>query len=326
MKRTFIIMLFINLCFAALPGQEVKVSAAFDSAKIYIGDQIKFTITVDKPVSYPLSIPVFRDTIRKNIEILSGPSVDTTVLKDGRIRIREKYLITSFDSGFYQVPPIYAELRSESGIKRFYSDYSNLEVRRVKIAPPGAASKIFDIVKPYNAPIGLGEILPWVVLFLLVSAAAWYLIRYIRNRRMKRSGEEPVINPDPAHLIAFRQLEKLKEEKLWQKGEIKKYYTRLTEILRQYLENRYRIFSMEMTTVETLAELTRSGFRDDENYRKLRTILTGADLVKFAKYNPEPSENDLHFDYAWEFVKFTLEADQPEEETTEIESKNVEVS
>lgn len=326
MKRTFTILLYINLCISGLSGQEVKVSAAFDSARIYIGDQIRFTITVDKPVSYLLSIPVFRDTLQKNIEILNGPSVDTSVLKDGRIRIREKYLITSFDSGFYQVPPVYAEMRSETGIKRFYSDYSNLEVRRVKIAPPAAGLKIFDIIKPYNAPLVIGEILPWVLLFLLVSAAIWYLIRYIRNMRMKRTGEEPVINPDPAHLIAFRQLEKLKEEKLWQKGEIKKYYTRLTEIIRQYLENRYRIFSMEMTTVETLAELSKSGFREDENYRKLRTILTGADLVKFAKYKPEPSENELHFDYAWEFVKFTTIDDQPAVELKETESTNEEGS
>jgi hypothetical protein len=144
--------------------------------------------------------------------------------------------------------------------------------------------------------------------------------------RMKRTGEEPVISPDPAHLIAFRQLEKLKEEKLWQKGEIKKYYTRLTEIIRQYLENRYRIFSMEMTTFETLAELTKSGFRDDDNYRRLRTVLSGADLVKFAKYNPEPSENELHFDYAWQFVKFTTIEDQPSVETTVTESGNEEGS
>jgi hypothetical protein len=83
---------------------------------------------------------------------------------------------------------------------------------------------------------------------------------------------------------------------------------------------------MEMTTVETLAELTKAGFRDDENYRKLRNILTGADLVKFAKYNPEPSENELNFDYAWQFVKFTTIEDQPSVETTVTESGNEEGS
>ena len=123
--------------------------------------------------------------------------------------------------------------------------------------------------------------------------------------RMKKSGEVAIINPDPAHIIAFRQLKQLKEDKLWEKGNIKGYYTRLTEIVRQYLENRFKIFSMELTTVETLAELKKTGFREDETYRKLRTVLTGADLVKFAKFNPEPSENELQFNYTWDFVDTT---------------------
>jgi hypothetical protein len=62
---------------------------------------------------------------------------------------------------------------------------------------------------------------------------------------------------------------------------------------------------MELTTVETLAELRKTGFREDESYRKLRTVLTGADLVKFAKFIPEPSENELQFNYAWDFVEMT---------------------
>ncbi len=62
----------------------------------------------------------------------------------------------------------------------------------------------------------------------------------------------PYVNPDPAHVIALRDLERLMSEKLWEKGEIKAYYTRLTEILRQYLENRFSVYSLEMTTDETL--------------------------------------------------------------------------
>lgn len=305
-KRLSFILLYIYVTLASLKGQEVNVTAAFDTSRIYLGDQINFTITIDKPISYLLAIPVFKDTLYKNIEILKGPSIDTSNLKDGRIRIREKYLITSFDSGFYQVPPVYAEMRSENGLKRFYSDYCQLEVMRVKITPADSALKIFDIIKPYKAPITVSEVLPWVLLFFLVLSGLWFLVRFIKKLRARKSGEVILPNPDPAHIIAFRELEQLKKEKLWQKGEIKKYYTRLTEIIRQYLDNRYMISSMELTTMETLTELAKSGFKEDDSYRKLRTILTGADLVKFAKYNPEPSENELHFEYAWNFVIATM--------------------
>jgi hypothetical protein len=305
MKRLSAILIYIYVSLSCVKAQEVKVTAVFDSTRIYIGDQTNFTVTIDKPVSYILSIPIFKDSLQKNIEILKGPSIDTSFLKDGRMRIRQKYLVTSFDSGYYQVPPIFAEMTEEHGVKRFYSDYSPLTVMRVKLTPPDTASKIFDIISPYKAPLTVGEVLPWLFLFLLLCGAVWYLIRIIKKMRMKKSGEVVVVNPDPAHVIAFRQLEQLHEDKIWEKGDLKGYYTRLTEIIRQYLENRFKVYSMELTTVETLAELTKTGFREDETYRKLRTVLTGADLVKFAKFNPEPSDNELQFSYAWDFVEAT---------------------
>jgi len=325
MKRYSAILLLIYVIFFRLDAQEVKVTAAFDSSRIFIGDQTHFIVTIDKPVSYFLSIPVFRDSLQKNIEILKGPSVDTSFLKDGRLRIRQKYLVTSFDSGYYQVPPVYAEMKGENGIKRFYSDYSQLNVMRVKIAPQDTTSKIFDIIKPYKAPLTLGEVLPWILLFLLILGAGWYLYRIIKKIRKKNTGEVVELPKDPAHVIAFRQLDELREEKLWQKGDIKGYYTRLTEIIRLYLENRFSVYSMELTTLETLAELRKTGFSEDESYRKLRTVLTGADLVKFAKFKPEPSENELQFNYAWEFVEKTKQVPEIAEKLVESTSKQEQI-
>jgi hypothetical protein len=305
MKRYSVILLYIYVSFNRINAQDVKVTSAFDSSRIYIGDQTNFTVTIDKPVSYFLTVQIFKDSLQKNIEILKGPSVDTSILKDGRLRIRQKYLVTSFDSGYYQVPPVYAEMKGANGIKRFYSDYSQLEVMRVKITPPDTTLKIFDIIKPYRAPLTVGEVLPWIMLFMVLSGAVWYFVRIIKKIRKKKTGEVVELPKDPAHVIAFRQLERLKAEKLWQHGDIKGYYTRLTEIVRFYLENRYKVYSMELTTIETLAELKKTGFSEDESFRKLRTVLTGADLVKFAKFNPEPSENELQFNFAWEFVDAT---------------------
>jgi hypothetical protein len=227
--------------------------------------------------------------------------------QDGRTKIIEKYLITSFNSGIYQIPPVFAEIKNENGLKRFYSDYSQLEVMRVKIAPADTATKIFDIIKPYRAPVTLGEILPWVLIISLLGVLIWLLLRYIRKHRKSTTGVEIIANPDPAHVIAFRELEKLREDKLWQKGEVKYYYTKLTEILRQYLENRFRVYSLELTTAETLAALLKTGFKKDGSYNQIKTVLTGADLVKFAKYNPEPSENESHFQNSWDFVLATKE-------------------
>lgn len=300
--KSIVILLFT--VFSVTKGQDVTVTASFDTSKIYIGDQINYTVTVDQPSGLVLNVNQLKDTLCKNIEILTGPVFDSTIT-NGRLRFTSKYMITSFDSGYYRVPPAYAEIKNENGIKRFYSDYSLLEVMRVKIAPPDTTAKIFDIIKPYRAPVTIGEILPWVLLAALLAAAIWVIIKLIRRFKKIRREPEQVVNPDPAHIIAFRDLEKLKEEQLWQKGEVKLYYSRLTEILRLYLENRYGVYSLEMTTSETLEALVKAGFKKDELYTAIKTILNGSDLVKFAKYKPEPSENEQHFDNSWKFVELT---------------------
>ncbi|MDO9341365.1 MAG: hypothetical protein Q7T72_12680, partial [Bacteroidales bacterium] len=299
--KKLILSIYLYISIISAFSQEVNVTSSFDTSKIFIGDQIKFTITIDQPSDLRLTLPLFKDTLCKNIEILSGPVIDTSS-QGGRIKIIGKYLVTSFDSGFYQIPPVFAEMKNQNGMKRFYSDYSQLEVMRVKIAPPDTTAKIYDIIKPYRAPLTIGEVLPWVLLVALLGTLVWLAIRFIRKLKKSKKGVEAVIDPDPAHIIAFRELEKLREEQLWQKGEIKYYYTKLTEILRQYLENRFRVFSLELTTTETLAALVKSGFKKDGSYNQLKTVLTGADLVKFAKYNPEPPENESHFQNSWDFV------------------------
>jgi len=320
MKRISFLILIIWIQFS-VNAQEVTVSTAFDTSRIWLGDQIFYTITVHQPADLDLSLKPIKDTLCKNIEIISGPLTDSSVTTDGTLRIRNRYLITSFDSGFYQVPPTYAELVNDNGIKRFYSDYSFLEVTRVKMTPPDSASRIFDIVKPYRAPLTVGEIVPWL---LLAGLAALFIYGiFLLLRRFKKSGKEQeiVINPDPAHVIAFRELEKLIQEQLWQKGEVKQYYSRLTEIIRQYLEDRYGVYSLEMTTSETLEALIRTGFRKDEAYENLKSILNGSDLVKFAKYKPEPSENEAHFENAWRFVETTMIQDQNGESVKNLSEK-----
>jgi hypothetical protein len=325
MKKLIIsIFLFISIISSSF-GQEVNIKSSFDSSRIYVGDQIKFTITIDKPSNLGLSLPIFKDTLCKNIEIISGPRVDSSAIQNGRIKIIEKYLITSFDSGRYQVKPFFAEAKNEGGMKRFYSDYSILEVMRVKIAPADTASKIFDIIRPYNAPLTFAEVLPWILIITLVGIIAWLAVRFLWKLKKSDSGAETYIPPEPAHVIAFRELEKLKNEELWQKGEVKKYYTTLTEILRRYLENRFRVFSLELTTAETLESLIKTGFKKNGSYNDLKAVLTGADLVKFAKHNPVASENESHFQNSWNFVISTKEnetdADLVEEKISVKEGK-----
>lgn len=304
--RLFIISFFI-FCAGAVQSQEISISAAFDSTRILIGDQIYFTISVEQPENLGLKLPTFSDTIIKNIEIINGPETDTSISGNGRLRITEKYLVTSFDSGFYQVDPLYVEVKDSGEIKRYFSDYTRLEVMKYRVAPADTAATIYDIIEPYRMPMTLREILPWALAAIAAGVLIWAVVSFVRKRRKAKLQVEETVIIEPAHVIAFRELEKLKAEALWQNGHFKLYYTRLTEILRQYLEKRYGVLSLELTTSETLAELLRTGFRKGPEYEQLRTVLTAADLVKFAKYVPVAEENESHFVTSWDFVEATKE-------------------
>ncbi len=307
MNRSLLIAILLIFFADYSLGQDVELRVKFDTNRILIGDQVGFTVSVDQPASLKIKIPQFRDTLYGKIEIVSGPLTDTSRTGE-RMNITSRYLVTSFDSGKFQLPPQYAEYTDGSTIKRVYSDYTFLEVSRVNITPPDTTLKIFDIVQPYKAPLTLAELLPWILLFLLSAALILFAIRYFRKYwRVRSDSEKEPEQSEPAHVIAFRELSLLRDQELWQNGMVKEYYTRLTEILRKYLEKRYRVYSLEMTTSETLAELLKKGFRKNESYNTLREVLTAADLVKFAKYNPDPVEIDSDFQKAWGFVEATME-------------------
>jgi len=313
MRCLYTVILVSLLTIPRIAGQEVVVTAKFDTTRILIGDQIYFHFSVEKPSGLDVIIPQFSDTLVKNIDILSGPATDTTLLNDDRIKITDRYLITSFYAGQYQISPLFVEVKSENIVRRYFSDYTRLEVLRVNIAPADTTAKIFDIVDPYRAPVTAGEILPWALIGLAGALILYFLYRFLRKLKINKSPREEVISTDPAHVIAFRELEKLRDEELWQKGETKKYYTILTEIVRLYLENRYRVYSLEMTTEETLDALRKTGFPKNESFGRLESVLKGADLVKFAKYKPLPDENEACWENSWTFVSETMEKEQPAE-------------
>jgi hypothetical protein len=303
--KKYLVFILLFCCGTTAIGQDINIRMAFDTSRIFIGDQINFTITVEQPAEEQLKFPAFKDTLTGNIEILNGPDVDSVAVGENRIRVTEKYLVTSFDSGYYEIDPVYVEVKNIDGIKRVYSDYAMLEVMKYKIAPSDTTARIYDIIEPYRAPVTIREIIPWALLSLVAAGVIAALIVLARKRRMIKEGVEEVRIPDPAHEIAFRELKRLKAEQLWQNGHFKQYYTRLAGILRQYLENRYGVYSLELTTSETLRELLKTGFKKDEGYNRLKTVLTAADLVKFAKYVPMPEENENHFIESWAFVDAT---------------------
>ena len=164
---------------------------------------------------------------------------------------------------------------------------------------------IFDIKLPYGAPVKFIEVLPYFLGILILAGVLIIATWFIRKRKRKKQEGvrfKPLI---PPHITALQELDKVKEERLWQNNREKEYYSRLTEILRIYLEGRYEIYAMEQTSEEILDSLSKTGFNDNRLFDKLKSTLTISDLAKFAKLKPSPNENEGCLLDAYVFVNDT---------------------
>jgi len=310
MKRRSAI-LFAALLFVtavAMP-QDIKVTSSPDTSAILIGDQTGFTVSAEIPKGTAAEINMLSDTLAGKIVILARSPRDTSLSPEGAITITDRYLITAFDSGTYTIPPFYAEIVSGDSLIRFYSDYSFLTVLRPDVTPPDTTEVIFDIVGPRSAPLTFAEILPWLVIAVIAAIVLWLLARFLPRNPLRRFVRPPA-PPEPAHLIALRELKALKEEELWQKGEIKEYYSRLSDILRRYIDNRYGISSPELTTDETVRMLQKAAVTTSGQMSLVKELLSVSDMVKFAKYVPEST---LHLKYHDDAVRFVEETRVAEE-------------
>ncbi len=306
--------MILLLAVTIIKAQNVTVSAKLDTNQFLIGDQVGLELEVKQPIKEFVGIPNFEQDLNSELEVVGQSENDTTLLESGQYIIKKRITITAFDSGYYAVPSIPF---------LYYSDTlrSDTILFKVNSLPVDTAKAIKDIKMPYEAPLSFSEVYPWVGGGLLLAFVIFIIIYIIKKIRRK----EPIIKrfkpKEPAHVIAYRSLEKLKSEKLWQHEKIKVYYTVLTDILRLYLWNRYAIRTLERTSEEILESLKVSDFKDDEAFETLKGIFQLSDLVKFAKYKPIADQHEKCIAGAFNFVDRTklIVEDIPEHESSKKE-------
>ncbi len=304
--------ILFQLSGGCLYSQNVEVEAKIDSNSLLIGDQTILSLKIIQPDSINVLFPEFTDTITGSIEIINRTPPDTLYLENKQLEISREYKITCFDSGYHHIPPFVFQYNRDSIIANWATQPLFLHVSRVDIAPSDSSEVIFDIKLPRKMPITLSEILPWIIGAVLVGLLVFIVVYYIK----KRKKQEPLFKirkpEEPPHIIALRELDKLKENKLWQKGKIKLYHSELTFIIRKYIERRYQTGAMEQTSNEIIEALVKSGFNNNTQLGQLKILLFSADMVKFAKAKPLPDENETALLNSYIFVNETKQTWQKE--------------
>jgi len=275
MKKILLYFLFTTAVFA----QQKQVTTSIDTTKNKIGAEFKLTLKTNVDT---LSKVVFPNA--KNfgaLEVVMSYPIDT-IRKNDRYELIKKYGLTQFDSGKYMIPSVKILINK----KAFLSDSIKVEVANVQVDT--LKQKMYDIKDIVPANEGIGDWWKYLLLLLLISGIGAFIYWYIKIRQTKKIEEEIYKTPIEKATSLLNNLEK---KELWQQGEVKEYYSQLTDIVRNYIEEAIEIPAMESTTSELIEGLKIASHKkkmklSQETIDNLFVVLKQADLVKFAKSKP----------------------------------------
>jgi LPXTG-motif cell wall-anchored protein len=315
MRVLTIISMLLVLGFPGKSEAQVEAHVKLDTNTLLIGDQTQLELTFSAPSNYEVLWPQIRDTIIRQVEILKHSDLQISLSDDQSVRsYRQTFTITSFDSGYYAIPPIIIPyMTREDTTKQFAeTEAMLLEVRTV---PVNLEKDIKDIKDPLRAPFTLREALPYILIILGAAVLGFLLYYYLKKRKKAEPVfQVPVARNVPPHQAALEALEELRYKKLWQQGHVKQYHTEITEILREYLFGQFGIHAQEYTSGEIMAAVNGTPVNQQAK-EKLQQTLSLADMVKFAKMQPLPVEHDASLNHAIDFVR----------ESTHLTTTNAEI-
>ena len=318
MKKILIISIILTASVLAASAQ-VSVEAVIDSIQIFVGQQAHVTLTATAKENAKVEFPQFKpmEYITPGVEVLDRQELEQQPQDNGFVSRSMVYTMTSFDDTLYYIPPMTVKIDG----KPYKSKSLALKVLTIEVDTLHA-EQFFGPKDVQDNPFQWSDwSLPfWLsVLMLVLLVVAYYLYLRLRDNKPIISHIRIVKRLLP-HQKAMKEIEQIKADKMVSSENSKEYYTKLTDTLRKYIEERYGFNAMEMTSseiIERLIEGVRSQETGDRNQSldELRQLFTTADLVKFAKYSTLINENDANLVNAIDFINQTKLENVPVEET-----------
>jgi len=302
--RMTAICLLLSACSSFVSAQ-TSPEATLDKDQLLIGQQAQLTISVssDAGARMPAVIwPVVADTITGKIDVVKDGGVDTNTTPQLVTQART-LTITAWDSGYWAIPPFKLVIDGDTA-------ETQALLLGVTTVPVDTAQAIRDIKEIYEVPYRWQDWLrdnwPWVAggvaaLAAIIGGIIWF-------RRRKPKALAIAVAPEkPLHVRALEALEEVERKKLWQQGLVKEHHSATTDILRGYIEERYQVPALESTTDDLLGILRMSSMNTAQR-EQLANLLRMADMVKFAKWTPLPTENEQLLAGAIKLVQQTSDA------------------
>ena len=289
-RNIILIALLCLLSIGRTVAQSVTVEAKIDSLQILIGEQAKVQLQVAMDAKQRAVFPAYTDTLVRGVEIIETAKPDTQFLNDRqRMLITQEYIVTSFDSALYYLPPMPVtvdgkEYRSKALALKVYS-------MPVDTLHP---DQFFGQKTVMKAPFAWEDwygLIGCSFLALPLLGLLIYLIIRIRDNKpiIRKIKVEPKL---PPHQAAMKEIERIKNEKVWQKGQPKAYYTELTDTLRTYIKDRFGFNALEMTSSEIIDKLLEMNDKEanDANLINAIDFINETKQPEEENQKPQPTE------------------------------------
>ncbi|MGM9775466.1 MAG: hypothetical protein ACI3ZG_01655 [Candidatus Coprenecus sp.] len=304
-KNLLLAILSFSLCVVQAGGQNV-VEPSITRDTILIGDQVEWSALFHLKSGESVKIDPISGYIAPGVELIKGIEYDTISSKKDFLDVVAKATVTSFDSGSYVIPSMYAYISRDGQVSdTLMIREISLEVTTVPIDT--ATYQMFDIRPQFRYPVTLSEVMPYVVGVLLLAALVYAAILIFKRVKARKVGEQVVRVKEKPWVVALKNLDEIDQKRLWQGGMVKAYYTEVTDVLRIYLQERFSITTMERTSAEILSDISCGNVLEKAEYDRLKEILVTSDFVKFAKFNPSELQNEQALTSAKKFVNNTQE-------------------
>jgi len=281
-------------------AQTISVAAYTDTTDYLVGDFINYEIEVVTRKNIEVISPSFPDTITQ-LELIAREEPVLTEDEKSKTTIY-KFIFAGYDSVQAVIPSVIVKYRiaNDTSFKKIVTDSVVVHIHTV---PVSTAEEIKDVKSPIKIPYNWKWLLLWAAIALLIIIAGYFSYKKYKQKKSEKPVEK-IITISP-HVKALAALIILDNEKLWQKGFIKDYHSRITEIIRTYFEERFDLSAMELTTTETIHHL--KSIKEKENILDITyDFLSNADLVKFAKFQPLETVNEEMMKQAKEIIQFTV--------------------
>ena len=301
---------------------QATVEATIDSIEILIGQQVEVSVRTNAKEAAKVEYPDFKpqQMITPGVEVVSHADSATVNIDNGMAVFTHKYRLTSFDGKLYYLPPFTVKVNG----KQFKSKSLALKVLEV----PVDTTKLDQFYGPKDVQDNPFSWSDWslafwlsILMLVILAVAYWLYLRLRDNKPIVASIK--IVKKLLPHQKALKEIEVIKAEKMVTSENQKEYYTKLTDTLRKYIEERYGFMAMEMTSSEIIDRLTET--QDQQALDELRMLFQTADLVKFAKYSTLINENDMNLVNAIEFINKTKMEAQPDQKAEKPQMSEEEV-